>query len=134
MHASKHSTDNLVSGKMLTISSFFPIQQVFRVLHLNDFVSPPRKRLGNMRTETLKTSSDNNMYLPSPVSGEFTFSKVVVTSWNLTWMKSKRDIYSCLLKCGRQVQLRDTGRIAWCVETKHSLPRNHIHSHSSALT
>jgi len=53
---------------------------VFRVLHLNDFVSPPRKRLGNMRTETLKTSSDNNMYLPSPVSGEFTFSKVVVSS------------------------------------------------------
>ena len=46
-----------------------------------------------MRTETLKTSSDNNMYLPSPVSGEFTFSKVVVSSWNLTWMKSKRERY-----------------------------------------
>lgn len=82
---------------MLTISCF-PIQQVFRVLRLNDFVSPPRKSLGNMRTETLKTSSDNNMYLPSPVSGEFTFSKVVVSSWNLTWMKSKREryIYICI--------------------------------------
>lgn len=73
-----HSWTDITAGFLL--GGAMALFMVFRVLRLNDFVSPPRKRLGNMRTETLKTSSDNNMYLPSPVSGEFTFSKVVVSS------------------------------------------------------
>ena len=93
--------------------SFLSFLQAFRVLHLSDFY-PPKKELGNMRRETLKTSSDNNVFLPSPVSSEFQFSTAVVVPW-----KFMMEWNSCLLRNGKEVHLRDSGRKAWCAGEKH---------------
>ena len=58
-----------------------PYLQAFKVLKLSDYI-PPRTGERSIHREKLKTSSDNNMFLHSPVSGEFQFSTDVTSAWN----------------------------------------------------
>lgn len=71
-----HSWTDISTGFLLGGVMAFYV--AFKVLRLSDFC-PQKQEKGNMRRETLKSTSDNNVFLPSPVRSEFRFTPDVIS-------------------------------------------------------